>query len=195
LSEEINDLCLFNILAAIRKIALCKLAHSLFDLWQVVLAARDRSDNVVKETVPRVVHQRRTDAEFRARIQIEHRRRKQMRGRVTDNFQPVTRVGSDRLYGNNIAIAGDLPVQIDLDTVHLRCERFFERIAVNGLYRVRYRSRRRDSPLTLTNFYVYLAHNLLIEDHMRKPARKQGPRNQLEPYALAYARASALNTV
>ena len=75
--------------APVFEIALDQVAHALLDLRQIlgreppaVVALK-----VVIEAALRVVEQRRPDAQPRPRIEVEHGRRQQVRGRVAIDFQ------------------------------------------------------------------------------------------------------------
>src|ERR1043166_961459 len=62
--ENVEYLRFLDDLAAIDEILLCHRLHSLFDDGQVVFSKISRSDDVVKEAVTRVFHQRRANTEL-----------------------------------------------------------------------------------------------------------------------------------
>src|SRR5262245_44307383 len=101
LGEFLFGLGLWIFDAPVFEIALDQILHALLDLRQIFgrkpLSAGPLK--IVKEPAFRVVEQRRSDAQLRARIKVEHRRRQQVRGRMAIDLQSlIARFGRERLY-------------------------------------------------------------------------------------------------
>ena len=92
------------------------LDHLFLDHRQIFFRQVSGSDEIVKETVPRIFHQRRPDAELRAGEQIQHGRREQMRGRMAIERQRLRVVGRDHLYRG---IPFERKREIDQPPIHL----------------------------------------------------------------------------
>src|SRR5215510_6518227 len=100
LGELLFGLGLGHLDATVLEITLDKILHALLDLRQIFGREPLALDalKIVIETALRIVKQRRPDAELRARIKIEHRRRQQVRGRMTVDLQRlIARFRRERL--------------------------------------------------------------------------------------------------
>ena len=80
LFEDLQNLCFFDVLAAIGQILLRHGLHPFFNDGKIFLGQISGSDHVIKESVTRVVHQSRPDTELGSREQIEYCGSEQMCG-------------------------------------------------------------------------------------------------------------------
>src|SRR4029079_13351540 len=110
----------------------------------------------------RIVQQRWSNAELGAWKQIEHCRREQVCGRVTQNFEPVARLRHDWFNLHRVAVFTqrlEWSGEIHLASINFRCQSLFGQIAIELLEslsdRCRIRHRHR---FTVFQLYVDLTH-------------------------------------
>src|SRR5205085_6805716 len=124
LLENLQSLTLRNLVAAICKVALCNIAHTLFDYRQIIFRQGARRDDIVEKSVSRVFQESRTDAKLCSGKQIEHGCCEKMRRRMPEHVQAFERLRQDGFNPDRLAVLLTLKSerQINLTPVDTGCQ-------------------------------------------------------------------------